>query len=244
MLGNGHVRFGRRAAETDQSKDRHRAAARPHTKLHGPAKWTYFYLYAILAVYSRKTVGRMVASRESSSLAEQLLAATIRAERVPANQLTIHADRGSSMASKPVALLLADLGGAVLLAAGALTGKTHQLRHVGALAAASTWQTWAAFAFLVVPGSVLAYGAFVWLLAVRPVQLVATYAYVNPVIAVALGSALLGEHIDLATLAGAALVLTSVAAVVQAQPDQDTPPSAPAPVPDTAARQTARTTVA
>ncbi len=80
------------------------------TKLHGPAKWTYFYLYAIINVYSRKTVGWMVATRESASLAEQLLAAMIRAERVPAGQLTIHADCGSSMASKPVALLLADLG--------------------------------------------------------------------------------------------------------------------------------------
>ena len=80
------------------------------TKLHGLAKWTYFYLYAIIDAYSRKTVGWMVASRESASLAEQLLAATIRAEGVPAGRLTIHADRGSSMASKPVALLLADLG--------------------------------------------------------------------------------------------------------------------------------------
>jgi len=80
------------------------------TKLHGPAKWSYFYLYAILDVFSRKTVGWMVATRESAALAEQLLAATIKAEKVPAKQLTIHADRGSSMASKPVALLLADLG--------------------------------------------------------------------------------------------------------------------------------------
>ena len=80
------------------------------TKLHGPAKWTYFYLYAVLDVFSRKTVGWMVATRESATLAEQLLAATIAAEEVPARQLTIHADRGSSMASKPVALLLADLG--------------------------------------------------------------------------------------------------------------------------------------
>lgn len=80
------------------------------TKLHGPAKWTYFYLYVIIDIYSRKTVGWMVASRESAVLAEQLLAATIAAENVPAGQLTIHADRGSSMASKPVALLLADLG--------------------------------------------------------------------------------------------------------------------------------------
>ena len=52
----------------------------------------------------------MVATRESAVLAEQLPAATIKAENVPAKQLTIHADRGSSMASKPVALLLADLG--------------------------------------------------------------------------------------------------------------------------------------
>ena len=64
----------------------------------------------IIDIYSRKTVGWMVASRESAALAEQLLAATIAAERVPAQQLTIHADRGSSVASKPVALLLADLG--------------------------------------------------------------------------------------------------------------------------------------
>ncbi len=80
------------------------------TKLHGPAKWSYFYLYVILDVYSRKTVGWMIASRESATLAEQLIAATIRAEKVPAGQLTLHADRGSSMASKPVTLLLADLG--------------------------------------------------------------------------------------------------------------------------------------
>ena len=78
------------------------------TKLHGPAKWGYLYLYVILDVYSRKTVGWMVATRESATLAEQLIAATIKAENVPANQLTLHADRGSSMACKPVALLLAD----------------------------------------------------------------------------------------------------------------------------------------
>jgi len=80
------------------------------TKLHGPAKWSYFYLYVILDVYSRKTVGWMLATRESATLAEQLIAATIRSQNVPAGQLTLHADRGSSMASKPVALLLADLG--------------------------------------------------------------------------------------------------------------------------------------
>ena len=76
------------------------------TKLHGPAKWTYFYLYTVMDVYSRKGVGWMVATRESATLAEALLAETIRTEKVPAEQLTIHSDNGSSMAPKPVALLL------------------------------------------------------------------------------------------------------------------------------------------
>ena len=80
------------------------------TKLHGPAKWTYYYLYVIIDIYSRQVVGWMVASRESSALAERLLAETIRRHGVDPDQLTIHADNGSSMASKPVALLLADLG--------------------------------------------------------------------------------------------------------------------------------------
>ena len=80
------------------------------TKLHGPEKWTYFYLYSIIDIYSRYTVGWMVATRESAELAERLLAETIAKQGVQRDQLTIHADRGSSMASKPVAFLLADLG--------------------------------------------------------------------------------------------------------------------------------------
>lgn len=80
------------------------------TKLAGPAKWTYYYLYSIIDIYSRYTVGWMVASRESVELAERLLAETIAKQGVARDQLTIHADRGSSMASKPVAFLLADLG--------------------------------------------------------------------------------------------------------------------------------------
>lgn len=80
------------------------------TKLHGPAKWTYYYLYSIIDIYSRYTVGWMVATCESAALAERLLAETISKENVDRGQLTIHADRGSSMASKPVAFLLADLG--------------------------------------------------------------------------------------------------------------------------------------
>ncbi len=80
------------------------------TKLRGPAKWTSYYLYVVLDVFSRKAVGWLLAPRESAALAERLLGETISRERVDRDQLTIHADRGTSMASKPVALLLADLG--------------------------------------------------------------------------------------------------------------------------------------
>ena len=76
----------------------------------GPAKWTYFDLYSIIDIYSRYTVGWMVATRESKELAERLLGDTIAKQSIDRDQLTIHADRGSSMASKPVAFLLADLG--------------------------------------------------------------------------------------------------------------------------------------
>jgi putative transposase len=80
------------------------------TKLRGPEKWTYYYLYVILDIFSRYVVGWMVASRESKILAERLIAQTLSAQCISAAQLTLHADRGSSMSSKPVALLLADLG--------------------------------------------------------------------------------------------------------------------------------------
>ena len=80
------------------------------TKLAGPAKWTWFYLYVILDSYSRYVVGWMVAAREAASLAERLLADPIAAQQVETGQLSIHADRGTSMTSKPVAMLLADLG--------------------------------------------------------------------------------------------------------------------------------------
>lgn len=80
------------------------------TKLHGPTKWTYYYLYSIIDIYSRYTVGWMVATKESKELAERLLGDTIANQNINPGQLTIHADRGSSMASKPVAFLLADLG--------------------------------------------------------------------------------------------------------------------------------------
>ena len=80
------------------------------TKLHGPAKWTYYHLYVILDIYSRYAVGWMVATRESAALAEKLIAATCAKQGIGRGQLTVHADRGSSMTSRPVAFLLADLG--------------------------------------------------------------------------------------------------------------------------------------
>jgi putative transposase len=80
------------------------------TKLAGPARWSWFYLYTILDIFSRYVVGWMVAHREAAALAERLLAEAIAAQGVEAGQLTVHADRGASMTAKPVALLLADLG--------------------------------------------------------------------------------------------------------------------------------------
>jgi putative transposase len=80
------------------------------TKLRGPAKWTYFYLYVIMDVFSRYVVGWMVATRESAELAKKLIADTCDKQDIIDGQLTIHADNGSSMTSKPVAFLMADLG--------------------------------------------------------------------------------------------------------------------------------------
>ena len=90
------------------------------TKLHGPQKWTYYYLYVVIDIYSRYIVGWMVADRESSELAKLLLSETIKKERIAPGTLTVHADRGSSMKSKPVAFMLADLG----------VTKSHSRPHV------------------------------------------------------------------------------------------------------------------
>jgi putative transposase len=79
-------------------------------KLLGPVKWTYFYLYVILDIFSRYVVGWMIAHYESSALAKRLITETCQKQNVSPGQLTLHADRGPSMKSKPVALLLADLG--------------------------------------------------------------------------------------------------------------------------------------
>jgi putative transposase len=113
----GEVRERRRQAVHPPYVKPELVAERPNqvwswdiTKLHGPQKWTYYYLYVVLDIFSRYVVGWMLATRESAELAERLLADSIRKQGVERDQLVIHADRGSSMSSKPVALMLADLG--------------------------------------------------------------------------------------------------------------------------------------
>ena len=90
------------------------------TKLLGPTKWTYYYLYVVLDVFSRYAVGWMLAERESARLAEKLIAESCERQGITPGQLTVHADRGAAMTSKPVALLLADLG----------VTKSHSRPHV------------------------------------------------------------------------------------------------------------------
>jgi len=90
------------------------------TKLKGPVKWTYFYLYVILDVFSRYVVGWMAALRESATLAQRLIEETCARQGIAQDQLTIHADHGPAMIAKSVAVLLADLG----------VSQTHSRPHV------------------------------------------------------------------------------------------------------------------
>lgn len=90
------------------------------TRLLGPVKWSYFQLYVILDIFSRYVVGWLVAPRESEALAVMLLEQTCLKQRIGPGELVVHADRGSSMTSKSVAFLLADLG----------VEKTHSRPHV------------------------------------------------------------------------------------------------------------------
>ena len=80
------------------------------TKLRGPAKWTYYYLYVVLDIFSRYVVGWMIAHAERAALAKRLIDETCAKQAIEPGRLTVHADRGPSMTSKPVAFLLADLG--------------------------------------------------------------------------------------------------------------------------------------
>jgi putative transposase len=117
LRAEGEVRERRRQASHPPHVKPELLATRPNqvwswdiTKLGGPVKWTWFYLYTIIDISSRYVPGWLLARAERAQLAERLLADTIAHQHVDRGELTIHADRGSSMASKPVAFLLADLG--------------------------------------------------------------------------------------------------------------------------------------
>ena len=80
------------------------------SKLKGPAKWTYYYLYVILDVFSRYAVGWTVQYRENGQLAKALIEQATDQQKITPKVLTLHADRGAPQRAKPVAFLLADLG--------------------------------------------------------------------------------------------------------------------------------------
>jgi drug/metabolite transporter (DMT)-like permease len=108
----------------------------------------------------------------------------------------------------------------VLLIAGLALGESSELR-----ANRFSLESLAAFAYLVGPGSLLAYSAFVWLLENAPISIVSTYAYVNPLVAVLLGWALLSEEITTAIVGGALAILTSVALIVRKDQPQIAQPT-------------------
>jgi drug/metabolite transporter (DMT)-like permease len=103
-------------------------------------------------------------------------------------------------------------GGIFLAIAGVAAGETAQVHaaHVSA-------DSWLALAYLITIGSLVAYTAYAWLLRHAPISQVATYAYVNPLVAVVLGWAILGEQLAVGTLAGAALIVASVAVTVSVE---------------------------
>ena len=80
------------------------------TRLLGPKKWSYYYLYVIMDIYSRYVVGWMVADRENSALAGRLIQQSCLKHGVQPRVLTLHSDRGAPMTSQCTAQLLADLG--------------------------------------------------------------------------------------------------------------------------------------
>ena len=98
-------------------------------------------------------------------------------------------------------------GGLIMLVVGAVSGERFHL-------AAYSGKTFLAWGYLVVFGSMVAFSAYVWLLANAPISLVATYAYVNPVVAVALGALILAEPVTSAVLVGGAVIVAAVAIVI------------------------------
>jgi putative transposase len=127
LRDHGEVHERRRQATHPAAKKPELLATKPNevyswdiTKLLGPAKWTWFYLYVLIDIYSRYVPGWMLAHAENARLAEALLADTAAKQHIIPGQLTIHADRGSPMTAKPVAFLLAELG----------VTKSHSRPHV------------------------------------------------------------------------------------------------------------------
>jgi putative transposase len=117
LAEHDEVRERRRQATHPARKKPELVAVRPNqvwswdiTKLRGPVKWTWFYLYVILDIYSRYVVGWMLARAELGRLAKALIAESLDKQGVARDELTIHADRGSPMTAKPVQFLMADLG--------------------------------------------------------------------------------------------------------------------------------------
>lgn len=111
-------------------------------------------------------------------------------------------------------------GGAVMLLLALGRGEASGL-DVGAFSARS----WLALAYLITFGSLLAFTSYVWLLSNAPISLVATYAYVNPVVAVILGALILAEPVTAAILIGGGIVVAGVAIVVSTERPRRTPPS-------------------
>lgn len=117
LKDNGEVRERRNQLRHPQYKKPELLATGPNqvwswdiTKLKGPVKWTYYYLYVIIDIFSRHAVGWMVATRETAGLARALISETCSRQGIDQEELIIHSDRGSPMTSKAVAMLMSDLG--------------------------------------------------------------------------------------------------------------------------------------
>jgi putative transposase len=108
MRWKSHVRFGGRAGETHRSKDGRALRSDPYTRLRGPARRQFFYLYVLLDLYSRYVPGWMIATVERAELARRLITETIDKWDLDPTRMTIHSDNGVP-AAKPVTQLLADL---------------------------------------------------------------------------------------------------------------------------------------
>jgi drug/metabolite transporter (DMT)-like permease len=109
------------------------------------------------------------------------------------------------------------IGGAIMLVVGALSGERFDLASYSA-------KTFVAWGYLVVFGSMVAFSAYVWLLGNAPISLVATYAYVNPVVAVVLGALILDEPITSAVVVGGAVIVAAVAIVISVERVRRTDP--------------------